>query len=88
MIRRLKAELLENKRAFYATLVCLCTVIINLWYYFAYQKSPLTLVSLLPIVFWIAYDGNEHEQATTKGYWVWVVLLLVTTIIALEFPLL
>ena len=84
----IKEDLFDNKRAFYATIVCFCTVLINLWYYLAYKLSPISIVSILPIIFWIAYDGNEHETATEQGYWVWVLLLLIATVIAIEFPLL
>ena len=82
-----KEQLLDNHRAFYATLVCFCTLIINVWYYFAYSVSPLTIISVLPIVFWIAYDGNEHETATVEGYWIWNILLVVSTIIVIMYPM-
>ncbi len=75
-----------SQRSFYATLVCFMTCLISLIYYFAYAKNPLTLVALMPIIFWIAYDGNEHEQAA-KGFWYWVIILILTSIIAMVYPL-
>ena len=87
MIKRLKQDMLENQRAFFATLVCVCTLVINLFYYVFYNTSPLVMIALLPIIFWIAYDGNEHEKATVEGYWVWVILLLLTTVVVIMYPL-
>lgn len=87
MIKRLKDELLSSKRTFFSILTCFCTVLINLWYYLAYARSPLILFSILPVVFWIAFDGSEHEHEPVKGYWVWVSLLIASTIIAIIFPL-
>ncbi|PIU62830.1 hypothetical protein COX58_02670 [archaeon CG_4_10_14_0_2_um_filter_Archaea_38_6] len=87
MINKLKKDLLENKRGFYATLVSICTLIICLVYYIFYNAAPLTLIAVLPIIFWISYDGNEHDTAATKGYWVWVLLLLITTAVVLIYPL-
>ena len=79
--------LLANERAFYATLVCVATLLINLIYYIAYNTQPLVMISILPIIFWIAYDGNEKEIATTKGYWLWVIMLLLTCIFVTLYPL-
>ncbi len=78
---------LENHRAFYGTLVSFCTVFVNLFYYFVYNTSPLTMVSLIPIIFWITYDSNEHERATVEGYWIWVGLLIASTLFSLAYPL-
>jgi hypothetical protein len=41
----------------------------------------------MPIVFWIAYDGNEEEKATKKGFWYWVFLLIITSILVMIYPL-
>jgi hypothetical protein len=87
MIKRLREQLLDNQRAFYATLVCVCTLTINLTYYLIYNTNPLTMFAVLPIIFWIAYDGNEHEKAALEGYWVWVILLIITTFILVVYPL-
>lgn len=87
MIRRLKEKLLANNRAFYATLVCFCTLVINLWYYIGFNTSPLTMIAILPLVFWVAYDGNEHEKATVEGYWAWVIILLLSSLAVIMYPL-
>ena len=87
MMKKLREQLLANHRAFYATLVCVCTLTINLFYYVFFNTAPLAMIALLPIVFWIAYDGNEHERGTVEGYWVWVILLLITTALVVMYPL-
>lgn len=87
MIKKLQEQLFANERAFYATLVCVCTLGINLFYYTMYNTRPLTMIAVLPIIFWIAYDGNEKEKATDQGYWVWVILLLLTSLIVVAYPL-
>ncbi|MDD4352832.1 MAG: hypothetical protein PHN56_00080 [Candidatus Nanoarchaeia archaeon] len=76
-----------SQRSVYATLVCFLTCLINIVYYLVYNKNPLTLVALMPIVFWIAYDGNEDQEATKKGFWYWVSLLLTTSILVMIYPL-
>lgn len=87
MMKKLQKQLFENERSFYATLVCVCTLSINLFYYVFYNASPLTMLAVLPIIFWIAYDGNEHETATDEGYWIWVVLLIITSLLIVIYPL-
>ncbi|MFA5333966.1 MAG: hypothetical protein WC376_05735 [Candidatus Nanoarchaeia archaeon] len=87
MAKNFKELSMINQRSFYATLVCFLTCLINLIYYLVYSKNPLTLVALMPIVFWIAYDGNEEEKATKKGFWYWVFLLIITSILVMIYPL-
>ncbi|MDD2678650.1 MAG: hypothetical protein PHT91_00540 [Candidatus Nanoarchaeia archaeon] len=87
MEKNLKKLSLVSQRGFYATLVCFMTMLINLVYYFAYDKSPLTLVAIMPIIFWIAYDGNEENKATKKGFWYWILILITTSAIVMAYPL-
>ena len=87
MAKDFKKLLVISQRSFYATLVCFLTTLINLIYYVFYNQSPLTLVALMPIIFWIAYDGNEEEKATKLGFWYWVSLLIATSAIVMIYPL-
>jgi hypothetical protein len=86
MVKNFKELSKISQRSVYATLVCFMTCLISLIYYFAYSKNPLTLVALMPIILWIAYDGNEHEEAV-KSFWYWIALLIITSIIAIIYPL-
>jgi hypothetical protein len=87
MAKTFKELSMINQRSFYATLVCFLTCLINLVYYLVYNKNPLILVALMPIVFWIAYDGNENQEAAKKGFWYWIILLLATSILVKIYPL-
>lgn len=87
MAKNFKELSMINQRSVYATLVCFLTCLINLVYYLVHSKNPLTLVALMPIVFWIAYDGNEEQEATKRGFWYWVSLLIVTSILVMIYPL-
>lgn len=87
MAKDLKKMSYVSQRGFYATLVCLLTCIINLVYYLGYNRSPLTLVAVFPMIFWIAYDGNEDQEATRRGFWYWVSLLITVSILVMIYPL-
>lgn len=84
---KLKKQMQISERSFYATLACFFTCLINLFYYLVYSKSPLTLVAILPLIFWVAYDGNEEGKITKLGYWYWVSLLTATSLVTLIYPL-
>ncbi len=87
MIKKLKEEILANQRAFFATLVAVCTLMITLFYNVTYNTDPNILVAIFPIILWVAYDGNEHEKGTVQGYWFWVLALILSTLIMVIYPL-
>ncbi|MBN1923138.1 MAG: hypothetical protein JW791_00035 [Nanoarchaeota archaeon] len=87
MMNKLRKDILENQRAFLATLSVVCTIIINLFYHVNYKVNPNSLVGIFPLLLWVAYDGNEHEKATVQGYWYWVIALIITSIILVAYPL-
>jgi glucan phosphoethanolaminetransferase (alkaline phosphatase superfamily) len=86
-MKDLKKQMRISERSFYATLACFLTCFINLFYYLYYKTNPLTLVAVFPLIFWIAYDGNEEGKITKLGFWYWVSLLLTTSILTLIYPL-
>ena len=87
MLKKLKKEIEDNERAFYATLCSFCVLLIELVYVTIYDSSPSPIVLMFPILFWITYHGNRHEPATYQGYWIWVTMLVIVTLITLIYPL-
>ena len=84
---KFKDMMIANHRAVYATLVCVCTLLINLIYPVYYNANPAAMISLFPLILWVAYDGNEKEKGTIQGYWVWIGALLLTTAILIIYPI-
>ena len=85
--KKLANQLLINERSFFAVLVCVCTLLINLYYLVMFNTNPAATISLFPLVLWIAYDGLEGDKSTTDGYWFWVSALIITSIIVILYPL-
>ena len=86
MIKKWKNQIYQNQRSFYAVLCVLSLVIIQLVYIVNYNFEPAIITSLIPIILWIMYDGNEHEKATEQGSYIWIFILIIITILVCYFP--
>ena len=87
MITRLKKEIEDNERAVFATLCCVAVLVLQIVYEQRYSYAPSPIVLMMPILLWMLYHGNRHEPATMKGYWLWIIFLIILTTMFIIYPL-